>query len=113
MGLTVVTPASSGLLTTLGRVKDDLGLSADDVSSDDVLSRIIARASDAITRECGRTAFGVATYQETLKGSGSQYLPLSNVPVLAVSQVLEDTAAVPTAASDASNGYSIDDAEAG
>lgn len=113
MGLVTLVAPTTTLLTTTARVKDDLGIAADDISSDDLIQAIVERASSAITRECGRTSFGVGTYQETLSGSGSQMLGLRNVPILSVTSVLEDATAVPTAAADKDNGYSIEDQEAG
>lgn len=112
MGITVLTAAPTNLLTTLATLKDELGIS--DTSSDDVLFRMITRASSAITKEClggADKSFGVQTVQETLKGTGSQILGLSLAPVLAVTQVLQDTEVVnPT---DPDQGYSIEDSDAG
>jgi hypothetical protein len=111
MSLAVITDPATPLLTTVDRIKDELSIT--DTSSDDVLYQILRRASDAITRECGRPAFGVAQYQETLKGSGSQTLGLTCVPVLAVSQVLQDQEVISPWSPGTNEGYLIDDAEAG
>jgi hypothetical protein len=109
VGLSVLTRPATTLLSTLQRVKDELDIT--ETSHDDVLLDILGRASSAVTQECGRPAFGVATYQETLEGSDSRLLGLSAVPVLAVSQVLEDTEALdPT---DVTEGFAIEDAGAG
>jgi hypothetical protein len=112
MGINVLTRAPSNLLSTLDRVKAELSIT--DTSSDDVLFDILARASSAITKEClgGSTrSFGVQTVQETIKGSGSQILSLSLSPVLAVTQVLQDTEVLNPL--DPDQGYSIEDADAG
>lgn len=110
MGITVVTPPATTLLTTLARVKAELGIT--DISSDDILNELIDEASSAIAKECG-WPFGVATYSETLPGSGSQLLGLGRVPIISVSQVLQDSDPLPTATVDAESGYSIEDADAG
>ena len=112
MGINVITRAPSILLSTLDRVKVELGIT--DTSADDPLFNMLARASSAITRECyGGTgkSFGVQTVQETLKGTGSQILALSLSPVLAVTQVLQDTEVLDPL--DPDQGYSIEDADAG
>jgi hypothetical protein len=111
MGLAVLTIPATPLLTTLDRVKDELGIT--DTSSDDVLYETLKRASSAITRECGRPFFGIAQYQETLKGSGSQLLGLSCVPVLAVTQVLQDQEVIAAFDPSTNEGWAIEDAEAG
>jgi hypothetical protein len=111
MALSVIAAPPSILLTTLQRVKDELGIA--DTSSDVVLGDMLARASSAIARECGRPFFGVGTFQEQLKGSGSQILGLTCVPILSVTQVLQDTAVIPPWAYGTNEGYVIEDAEAG
>ena len=111
MALSVISAPPSILLTTLQRIKDELGIS--DTSSDVVLGDMLARASSAIARECGRPFFGVGTYQERVKGSGSQILPLTCVPILSVTQVLQDTEVLSPWSFGSNEGYSIEDAEAG
>lgn len=111
MALAVIKAPQTILLTTLQRVKDELGIS--DTSSDLVLQDMLSRASSAIARECGRPFFGVGQYQEMLKGSGSQLLGLTCVPILAVSQVLQDTEVIQPWTFGSDEGYMIEDAEAG
>jgi hypothetical protein len=117
MALVVTQRPSTTLLSTLERVKADLGFT--DTSNDDVLLDILTRASDAIARECGRPFFAVGSYTETVRGSGSQLLALACAPVLLVSAVYEDTTLLspidPANPSDPNlfDGYYIEDAEAG
>lgn len=89
MPIIVTVPPTGSALTTVARVQAELGLSGDDI----LLSALIEEASSAIIRECG-WPFGLATYVETMKGSNSQYLGLSRVPIVSVSEVLEDGVAV-------------------
>lgn len=112
MGVTVITRAPTNLLTTIDHVKAELGSTV--TTNDDMLWAMIARASNAITKEClggADKSFGVQTVQETLKGTGSQILGLTLMPVLAVSQVLQDTEVVNPL--DPDQGYSIEDGDAG
>lgn len=102
MGIVVVEPAISTLLTTRERAKAELGITATD--DDDLIDDMIARASSAIARETRRT-FGVETVLETMDGTGSRLLGLSRTPIVEVTEVLEDAAAV--------TDYTIEDAEAG
>jgi hypothetical protein len=55
----------------------------------------------------------VAQYQETLKGSGSQLLGVSAVPLLAVTQVLQDQEVLAPWQPGTTEGYAVEDAEAG
>jgi hypothetical protein len=113
MSLAVLVAPPSRYLTTLERVQGELGIT--DAASSAVLLDILRRASDAIARECGRPYLGVGTYQETVRGSGSQLLSLSCVPVLAVTQVLRDQEVLPVYQTNQTmdDAYAIEDAEAG
>lgn len=102
MSVTVSEQAGTWLLTTLERVKAELGITT--TSDDDTLTRMIDRASSAIARETRRT-FGVETVTETLDGTGSRLLGLSRTPVIAVTEVTEDSSAI--------TDYSLEDREAG
>ena len=104
MAVTVVTPASTTLLTTVGRVQAELGLTAGEDT--DLLAGMIERASSAIAREC-RRVFGRETVTETLDGSGSRLLALSRTPIVSVASVTEDGVAL------AATEYAVEDAEAG
>ncbi len=88
MTISILEPPATTLLTTLGTVKAELSIT--DASLDDVLNGIIARASSTIVKECG-WPFGVATYLETLKGSNTQYLGLGRIPLVLVTEVVEDS----------------------
>lgn len=105
MSVTVLIPAATTLLTTLDTVKLELGLMSVD-TDDMLLERLIQRASSVIARECNRV-FGRQTVVETLQGSASRLLGLSCVPIVSVTEVLEDGVVV------VSSQYSIEDAEAG
>lgn len=102
MSVTVVTPATSSMLTTLDRVKRELGITVD--TDDLTLEDMVVRASSAIARET-RRVFGVETVTETLDGTGTRLLGLSRYPVLSVSAVTEDGTAI--------TDYSVEDAESG
>lgn len=102
MSITVVTPAAAARLTSLARVKAELGLTDD--TDDAVLEPMIDRASSAISRETRRT-FGVETVTETIDGSGSRLLGLTRTPIVSVSAVTEDGTTI--------TDYSVEDAEAG
>lgn len=102
MSITITVPATETRLTTLERVKAELGVT--DTTDDAVLEGMLDRASSAIADET-RRVFGVHTVTETLDGTGSRLLGLSRTPIIAVSAVLEDGTAI--------TDYSIEDAGAG
>lgn len=102
MSITVVTPANHGLLTTLQRVKLELGVSG--TTDDAVLVGMIDRASSAIATETRRT-FGIETVTETLDGTGSRLLGLTRTPIIEITEVTEDSSAI--------TDYSVEDADAG
>lgn len=115
MALTVLVEPTQRYLTRQSTIAAELGIDPADPTSLNILQEMIRRASSAITRECGRPFFGAGRYQETLKGSGSQMLGLSCVPVLAVSQVLRDGEVLPAynpTVGD-NDSYAIEDPEAG
>lgn len=102
MSVTVSVPSNSTDLTTLARIKAELGIT--DTESDAVLEGLLDRASSAISTET-RRVFGRETVTETLDGSGSRLLPLTRTPIVSVSAVTEDGTAI--------TDYSVEDAEAG
>jgi len=104
MSITVVVPPTTTLLTTLDRLKAELGITV--TADDPVLSDMIERASSAIARECRRT-FGRETVAETLDGTGTRLLGLSVTPIVSITSVTEDSVTL------ASTEYSIEDAESG
>jgi hypothetical protein len=63
------TPARSSELITLARVKELLGIEAEDRSQDALLTYYIGLAAAAVVEECG-FPLGRATYLETRRGSG-------------------------------------------
>lgn len=85
--LTILTQPSSTDLTTLDRVKAELGITV--ATTDAIISDIISDISDEIVRFTQRV-FAKAVYSETLPGFGSINLMLENTPILAVAQVLQD-----------------------
>jgi hypothetical protein len=119
MALVVQTAPTATQLSTLARIKAELGIGASDASADLVLSDMLTRASSAIAYECGRPFFGVGTYTETLKGTGSQLLAVICVPILSISAIYQDddllTPIDPTNPADPAltDGYYVEDAEAG
>lgn len=122
MALVVLTPPVAALLTTRERVKAELGIAGtanDTPANGDILDGIIRDASDAINKECGRPwGFGVGKYTETLKGTGSQLLAITQTPILAISQIQQDTEVLapldPTdPATNTQEGYYVEDGEAG
>jgi hypothetical protein len=90
MAITVLTQAPTKNLTTLYTVKAELGIAQSDSDDDEVLEGMIARASNAIALECGRS-FWAERVTETLKGSRSTLLRLSRYPIVDLEQILEDS----------------------
>lgn len=123
MSLTLLQAAPAQILTTLDRVKAELGITGtaqDTTTNDDILAAIIGRASSVISRYCNRPyGFGRIQVTETIRGSGSQLLGVSQAPLLSVSQILQDTEVLtqvdPTQPTTPNfqDGYYIDDSEAG
>jgi len=85
--LTILTQPSSTDLTTLAKVKQDLGIT--NTTSDALLSDLISQISDEIVRFTQRS-FAKSIFRETLAGFGGRNLVLKKTPVLAVSQILLD-----------------------
>ena len=119
MALLTLTAPQTILLTTLDRAKAEFGIAGTDTSNDEMLLAMLGRVSDAIATECGRPYFGVGTYLETLKGSGSQLLSVNCVPVLGIASILQDTDALfaidPSNPNDPNltDGYYVEDARVG
>ena len=89
--LTVITPATSRLLTTVPAARDLLGL-GDEV--DEIYLRdLIAQASAAIVSHC-RRPFARETVRETFRPRASAPLILSRSPVLGAATVTLDGAAL-------------------
>lgn len=102
--LTVVTPPATTTLCKLSDVKEELGIASSDTSHDSILNRLIAEASEIIQGAISRD-LGLATYRETVPGFGSNYLMLSRRPIVSVSSVSYNGAAI--------TDYTIEDAKAG
>ncbi|ALA41358.1 hypothetical protein ABE82_07430 [Paenibacillus peoriae] len=68
------------MLTTIAKVKGQLGIPIEDTSEDNNLNMYIMAASQAIESFC-RRSFKKQTYTEVLDGSGSSFLVLRNFPV--------------------------------
>lgn len=88
MAITVLEPAATTHLTTLDRVKSELGIT--DTTDDDNIIRWIGDASSLIAKECGRV-FGLEKVTETLPGSGGVLLGLTRVPLVTVHSLYEDS----------------------
>jgi hypothetical protein len=101
MALTLTSPAQTTALTSLGAVQRALGVGAE---AEPLLTPLIAAASAAIVRFCGRT-FARAVYSETPPGYGDLLLMLSATPVVALASVTLDGAPITDAL--------IEDADAG
>lgn len=84
MAITIITPASSILLTTTEAVRNELGLA---IGEDTLyLERIVRSSSLAIQKYCSRS-FGLQTVQETMPGNGSSTLMLSLYPLTTLTAV--------------------------
>src|ERR1043165_9528077 len=108
--LQIITPPVSSALTTLKTAKDDLN-QADSYADDSYITKLIDRASSAVSAYCGRT-LGKRTVSETCRISGQMsntylqavgafgtpllnnaYKPLvlSQLPVVSITSVTERT----------------------
>lgn len=88
--LSIVTPADSFDLTTLPRVKAELGI--DNQAEDENLARWITAASDIVSGHCKRV-FAAQTYQETFRlAEWRDALLLSRYPVTAITSIVENDA---------------------
>lgn len=74
-------------LTTLERVKEELGIDSGDTQYDDKLTRYINEASDFVEIYTGRTFGTVAGKEDVLSGSADSYLILNNRPILQINSV--------------------------
>lgn len=103
MALTVSTIAASTRLTTVARVKSELGITA---STDDTLiGDLVDRASAAVVSYCHRP-FAREVYSETLPGFGDIHLQLARTPLVgSPSSVTFDSNTI--------TDYSVADAEQG
>lgn len=104
MGVTVVTPATTRALTSVGAITAELPAATADAAGTALVVSLIGQASDAIATYTHRT-WGRETVQELLPGTGRRYLGLRCVPLVTVGTVLQDA--------DAVTDYSIEDADAG
>ena len=100
-----MTTLTNDALTTLGTVKDELGIT--DASSDETLKRLINAVSRRIRSYCRRTFYYEVDIVEQFAGYGSTNLLLSRMPVISVDSITYDSMAVD------SDDYSIGDAAAG
>lgn len=77
-----------GDLTTLDAVKNWLSIPLDDVSSDDLLLRLIASASLFVRNNISINGAGVGTYDELYDGNGQRFMLLRQWPVLDVEAIV-------------------------
>ena len=104
MAITITTTASDTKLTTLTRVKSELGISS--TTDDSLLLDNIKEATDIIESYTNRK-FARVTLTETLPGSGRNELVLTRTPVVSVSAITDDGTTV------SSTKYTIDNPDAG
>jgi hypothetical protein len=98
--------SSSNRLTTLLRLKRELGIASSEISNDKLLDDLIVEASDYIENLCERK-FGRATVVEDLPAYGQYRLTLDRTPVASVTSVTFDGSTV------SSTQYFVDNAAAG
>ncbi len=104
MAITVSSAAESGDLTTISRVRAEIGNSTEDI--DDLLEHMVHEASDTIVKFTGRE-FKKETLVETLPGFGRPRLLLTRTPIVSISQISFNGSTV------SSTLYVIEDADAG
>ncbi len=104
MSLIVVTPAESKALTTLAKIKSELGITVS--TSDGVIQSEIDQASAMIERLCHRV-FAKETVNEKFTGTaGRTRLMLSRTPVGAITHVkINDTAITDYVVEDVNKGW--------
>lgn len=86
--------AAAGDLTTLAKVKQQLGIDKGDLSSDEILAELITTASARFLALIDRP-LALATYSETWNGNGSEVWMLKQYPVVSVSLVQVDLVTIP------------------
>lgn len=98
--ITVSTIAPKVRLTTVTRVKSELGITS--TSDDSLIQDIVDRASAAVESYCHRT-FARETVSETLPGFGGIHLQVTRTPLVTVSSITQNSSTVDD------TGYSIAD----
>ncbi len=106
MSSTYVTHPSHTNLTTLRRVKVELGLDLSTNAKDELLTDLVAEASDAIGTYCGRD-FPRAVVTETLPGTGRLRLMVRRTPLKAITSIVYADSTLD------STGYEVEDEDAG
>ena len=86
-------PVITNALTTLNNVKTIAGIALTNTTPDALLTRLINSLSQAAESYCGRS-FARASYTETYNGNGRQVLLLRHWPVISVSLVTDNDAAL-------------------
>lgn len=93
--LTILTPAASHHLTTVDRVKQELGIAGS--SSDAKILTLISEASSLITSYCNRDTFGRQTVRQTERlREGRECIVLALDIDVSISSVTVDGAALST-----------------
>lgn len=90
MSLTVTVPATATKLCLVEEVMEELGCAVED---EPTLTDIVQQVSDAIGTYCGRI-FAKQTYEETVAGYGDVHMILSVWPIVSVTSVLSNGAAI-------------------
>jgi hypothetical protein len=88
-------------------VKSWLGVESD--TDDALLTRLIAAACGWLENSYLYRAIGQADYVKSFNGRGHQVQLLPEYPILQVSSVIVDGAAIPARPSPTTNGYAFDD----
>ena len=102
MSLSVLAAAESTELTTLERVKLEIGLEASQMN--DWIRMVIPAATAMIENEANNF-WAAQQYEEVLSGSGSTRLMLARTPIVGTPTIIIDSNAV--------TDFTVDDAEAG
>lgn len=104
MAITINTPAESLQLTTLARVKQDLGITVTDF--DTILGEMIDQASDIIVSYCNRQ-FALENITETLPTTNDFNIILTRTPITTITSITFDGNIIPA------NEFTINEPEAG
>jgi uncharacterized phiE125 gp8 family phage protein len=94
-------------LTSTDSVKTYLGIDAGETADDALLTRLVTAASDFITRATGRV-WVPTDFTETQSGSGGSVIFPNQYPVISVSSVTIDGAAIPARAEVTGSGWVLD-----
>lgn len=91
MGVSVATPATTALLSTIARIKAEIGITTTptNVAQDDLFEQFIRQAGPMAETYCGRI-FPRQSYTELARAYGGPYLTTRQAPVVALASVVKD-----------------------